>query len=708
MSLRSRLIGLFTLVLALLAGALIAGGVVYQRLTLAHQIEVTSKGQAALWRRLVEDEVDRLAALLPGVVENPELIDAVAAQDPGAINRVAGPLAARALAAGTLTDLQILDPDGDPLFAASVTPEPPRVLDAGSIDAVLGGTRASGLRQVSADRVAIAVAEPILTDRPVGTVTLATSAAGALSRYGALVGAAAFLLSARGRMVHGTAPELWRAAGARVPARRNSLTVAAIGDRLYSVSGVPLTDLMRSSGGILVSLRDGTEALHAASRIATLSLAGGLGLALASLVALYLMIGRSFRPLEGAIAALQAMARGERAVPLPAAAAARDDEIGRIAGAVRAYRSVVEAVGEERRQRELQRRRQERFIRNEMATLAASLDDEARRQVLAGLKRAEAAHGRGHGQTHDGPDGQSGGADGDDQLGLLATVLGQLSTRIVTQHRLLKEMIERLREALVRETKLAGLEKELALARKLQRDILPADQHHDPRFQVQCRMEPAKEVGGDFFDHFTLPGGRFGVVVADVSGKSVPAAFYMAICRTLVRSLAANYADLGACFTEVNRWLSEHNPDQFFVTAFYGAYDPSTAVLHYINAGHNPPALIRDGAASLIEITGDLALGLLDDFEYREHAMTLQPGDCLVLYTDGVTEAANPREEMFEDERLLAFLTEAAAAALPPDQMVARLFEALEAFANGAEQADDITYLSLTITNGADDARTTA
>jgi serine phosphatase RsbU (regulator of sigma subunit) len=249
------------------------------------------------------------------------------------------------------------------------------------------------------------------------------------------------------------------------------------------------------------------------------------------------------------------------------------------------------------------------------------------------------------------------------------------------------------RHALLQQAQ-AQLHAELEVARALQIALLPSAFPAKPGCDGAARMIPATTMGGDFYDFIELPDGRMGLVMADVSGKGVPAAFFMAVSRTNLRELAAHHADPGGCLARTNNVLCEQNPMDLFVTVFYCIFDAATGVLRYANGGHNPPYLRRaDGSVEALSGAGGLVLGAMPGIEYPNHTVQLQRGDRLVLYTDGVTEAFNPADEAYGVERLIAEVQEhgdGAAAAL-----VERICSSVTAFSGTAPQSDDITLTVL-------------
>ncbi len=250
------------------------------------------------------------------------------------------------------------------------------------------------------------------------------------------------------------------------------------------------------------------------------------------------------------------------------------------------------------------------------------------------------------------------------------------------------------REALSSRDKLVALQNELDVASNMQQSILPTQFPKGPNFHVFGNMKPARSVGGDFYDIMRLDNGRIGLAIADVSDKGVPAALFMMSTRTLLKGAAIGTLKPGGVLREVNDLLNEDNEASMFVTVLYAVYDPANGTLTYANGGHNAPLVVHaDGRSDLLPLTDGVALGLVPDMEYQEDTFTLSPGDTVVLYTDGVSEAMNGDDEEFGNERLLKIF-----ASSPPtnsEEANQAILRAVEAFVGDAPQSDDITCLTL-------------
>jgi sigma-B regulation protein RsbU (phosphoserine phosphatase) len=237
-----------------------------------------------------------------------------------------------------------------------------------------------------------------------------------------------------------------------------------------------------------------------------------------------------------------------------------------------------------------------------------------------------------------------------------------------------------------------------------------------PEFDLHAKLEPAREVGGDLFDFFFLDDEHLCFNVGDVSGKGVPASLFMAIAKTLIKTRATElHKRVGRhpltwiaetliktrapegmtpeiILNQVNEDLSADNPSLLFVTLFLGTLNIKDGILEYCNGGHNPPYIIRaTGEIEALEMTGGIALGVSEDFRFQSKRITLDKGDTVFIYSDGVTEAMNSRHELFSEERLEAELDRLKG--LPVADIIAAIMEKIHEFSEDEPQADDITLL---------------
>ena len=236
--------------------------------------------------------------------------------------------------------------------------------------------------------------------------------------------------------------------------------------------------------------------------------------------------------------------------------------------------------------------------------------------------------------------------------------------------------------------------RELALAGQIQATFLPDNLPNVPGWQLAAMLRPARETSGDFYDIITLPSGRLGILIADVADKGTGAALYMALSRTLIRTFAVEYdSQPELVLSAANRRILADTRAGLFVTVFYGVLDPLSGELTYCNAGHNPPYLhsSRNGnAVQELDRTG-VPLGILDDVTWQQGTAHLAPGDVLLMYTDGITEAQNAQEAFFDEDRLREIVRASAGrSALDiQDGLIAQV----DAFVGDAPQSDDITLM---------------
>ncbi|MDE0271478.1 MAG: SpoIIE family protein phosphatase [Gammaproteobacteria bacterium] len=254
--------------------------------------------------------------------------------------------------------------------------------------------------------------------------------------------------------------------------------------------------------------------------------------------------------------------------------------------------------------------------------------------------------------------------------------------------------INALEQALKNRDRLVAIRRELDVAKQVQLSGVPAELPVGDAFGVHAIMNPAKEIGGDFYDFFELDEHRLGLAIADVSDKGVPAALFTMITRALLKSSSRRHDSPSRCLHEVNEFLCQDNDACMFVTVFYGVLDLRDGSFRYSNGGHNPPRhLAAGGAVSELPLTGDFALGIADGHDFGENVVTVVPGDALFLYTDGITEACNHQLDEYGEQRLDGVL--GGGAPMNAQELAELVVGSVERFVDGATQFDDITCLSL-------------
>ncbi|MEF2231100.1 MAG: PP2C family protein-serine/threonine phosphatase, partial [Pseudodesulfovibrio sp.] len=241
------------------------------------------------------------------------------------------------------------------------------------------------------------------------------------------------------------------------------------------------------------------------------------------------------------------------------------------------------------------------------------------------------------------------------------------------------------------------IESELRIARDIQMGILPKLFPAFPdrtEFEIFASIEPAKEVGGDLYDFFFVDETHFCFLLGDVSGKGVPAAFFMAVTKTLLKVVSERGLDPGQVLSKVNGDLAAENESCMFVTLFLAVIDIESGDVQYANAGHNPPLYVPcGGTPEWIPPLGQPVAGVMEGMQYTTKSMKMNPGDIIFIYSDGVTEAMNPDQELYSEERLMRFVSEVREPFAP--KLVKDLDVSIKAFTRGAEQSDDITMLAM-------------
>ncbi len=261
-----------------------------------------------------------------------------------------------------------------------------------------------------------------------------------------------------------------------------------------------------------------------------------------------------------------------------------------------------------------------------------------------------------------------------------------LALRVVTRQR-------RMADALAASRK--RMEQELQIGREIQMSLLPATLPEEPEFSVFALCQPAFEVGGDFYDHYFVKKNQLCFCIGDVSGKGVPAALFMSVAKTMIRNYAygrkISTADI---VRDANQRISAHNPANMFCSLFIAILDIKSGSLIYTNAGHNPPFLMNnDGSLEVMKGKHGPVIGAYGGIVYSEEKIQMQPGDTVIIYTDGVTEAIGQNGEWYTVERLRDFLTGFQSAS--PATIVTAVAEDVEQFKGTAQQADDITMICL-------------
>ncbi|MFO1350364.1 MAG: SpoIIE family protein phosphatase [Gammaproteobacteria bacterium] len=589
MKLRTRITLIACGCFAMLATLLVVDGRLRQQAIEKRYEEALITGHRNAWAGISDAELRRLAALLAEISRNDSALRALAARDREAYAAALQDLRQRLLTDPTAPVLETATADGALFFSTAPNPLASEALTPELIAAAI--TKLAPLRGLIRPRrghLALAVVAPLFARGGVsGVAALSIDLAQPLNVFAASVDHEVFIVNQDKQLEHATTPSLWRLVAGAVAAAPDgeNFTVNRMGNLVFTLVRLPVRDVLERPSMILFASRNITAEYWHETLVSGLSYGFGALVLLLSLSTLYWYMRRSFKPLNAVIGVLNALARGNTKVMMPAAP--RNDEIGRLAGTLEAFRQGQEA----------------------------------------------------HGQ-------------------------------------------------------LAAFRQELDMATRIQRSILPTAFPLQSAFELSARLYTAREVGGDFYDFFTLPDGRLGLVIADVSGKGLAAALFMAVARTALRSTAMIVAEPGACLARTNDLLSVENDAAMFVTVFYGVFEPASGRLVYANGGHNPPALVNaHGQVDFLDGTEGMALGIMAEMPYAQREIVLAPGDRLVLYTDGVTDAIDEAERAFTTDGLIAAL--AATADADADEIIHAIVARVQAFAGATPQFDDITLMAL-------------
>ena len=260
------------------------------------------------------------------------------------------------------------------------------------------------------------------------------------------------------------------------------------------------------------------------------------------------------------------------------------------------------------------------------------------------------------------------------------------------------DVINYVKSAQEEHTQLETIKTDLVVAAQIQQAILPRVFPPFPELagivDIAAKMIPAKDVGGDFYDFFRLDDEHIGLIIADVSGKGVPASIFMAVSRTLIRTVALQGGTPAECLETANNLLSQESVNSMFVTVFYAVYNTKTGAIDYCNGGHNHPCIMHaDGTLELLSTTNSFILGAIAGLSYQNGSTHLNVGDTLLMYTDGVNEAFDITFEQYGDSRMLHTLS--GLYQQSSQEIIGGLLDNVKAFVGEAPQSDDITLLAL-------------
>lgn len=675
MLLRTRIVLIFGMATLAMLGSVLMVAWVVQGLTEVDLAQARHEEQNEAWSAALYNAVTPYEILLAQLTRDPKLLHAIEADDVVTTRK----LLFEARSGTNVTRLDILAREGR-LFASSVgmSAEMPMIDTTNLQSRLQQNPWLLGVEAKPDGSIVVVVTSAFPGGRSLSVVTPVEAVLAELARGGER---RLFLIDRTGSLLLSTAPSAWIPLSSALSKASGRSALLQLENRTFDANSTPLLNTTGLQIGTLVSMRDITAA---SQRRSLVLLATGTTAMLAFAALLMLLYGftkGALDPLSEVTRVIRAMAAGDAMVS--AEISTRADEVGAIASAVEVFRRDILALARTKLSGTIRHAQQQVLIRSEMARLAETLEVADREDLLLDLREIEAT-------SHE--DGTA-----------LAEGFRRMAARVTAQHRKLASMLaERtrdlgiVREALAERAHLSRLRQELEVARNLQLSSLPQIFPPFPDrtdFAVHAAMEPAKEVGGDFYDFALIGGDRLALMIGDASGKGVSAAMFIAMGRSILRSAMVRGASPAQALALANSTLAVENHTMMFATVFVAVLDLRSGMLTYASAGHNPPYLVSPaaGVQPLGGITG-IALGVLEDAEYDNEILLVPVGGNIVLFTDGVTEANNSREAMFGEELLEAELARLMEA--KPEAIVAAIQAAVQRFADGAEQADDITVLS--------------
>ena len=692
MSLKARTgLIVFCFVAVIVAGLVLAGQL--REALLRDQLSQTATaGSSALWSKIVEAGVQRMRGRTSIVEDDLFLRAALQSGDRGRIATAARDVLEALQATGDVMRLDLVAPSREVLYSSVPAFEPAAAASEDALVRMLEeGWRGNGVAIDAERNVTLSLGVPLIgyTGSILAVAIYATDIAHALGELKAGTGAEALIVNRRGRLLVGTNPEVWNEVRAEALLSEGATQLLSGGEQVFSLAVLPLEAELGNLVASLVTVQDVSTAYAEQRRVGLITLLAIGGFLLVSLIGLWLYLHRALSPLSDGVQVLHALARGDTRATVRVSGEEGEDELAQIARAVNTFRTQTLALRRHRRRASRRRRQQERFIRDEMTRLAATLNEEVRRDILADLADLEAPSEA----VQEGTDGPVDEVDQGD-LQMMGLAFQKMTSRVARQQGRLTALVAELQEALRTRTAYLALQRDLQLATRVQRSFLPGERFSAPGVEIHATMHTAKEVGGDFYDFFALDEHRVGIVIGDVVGKGVPASLFMAVTRTVIRATAQHLEESpGQCLRVVNDTLVDATREDVFVTVFYGVYDRRDGSLVYSNGGHNPPVLVTPGRADLLPLTGGVALAMFDGLSYNEGRVEVPPGGKLFLYTDGVTESVSTREDEFGDQRMKENLL--GSAGRGPGDTIEEMLRAVEGFAGTAPQFDDIAMLVL-------------
>ncbi len=699
MLLRYRISILVTLAIVIACASIVFVGFKREELLTNQYSEELLADQLSLWHKINTELVQQMQDRKLLVSENRDLIRAIEAGDSFTIQSLGNALGQALKTEEGIDRFDLIYPDGTLAYSSlSSVFLSPIIASSTAQFHMDNDTEAKGIGNDDQRNTAVVYGFPLYSMSDSGEViamsVFATDILDAIAEMQRVTNSKVVFVNRRGRLLSSSEEALWEELRKSVNlSQLNLVQTIDTGQHHYSITVLPQTANLASLVGRLVLVKDISTLIARQKQISQQSAIIIGVLIVLLLVGLNFYMSRSFAPLTSGVKVLSALSQGNLYARLEHTFV--DDEVGQISTAVNVFRTDLVALNRFRRSRERQRARQERFIFREMTELVEMLDGMERDKALSELEelRTKVRDTSTDIVQHEKFIVQSSTPDqhdphrNPDSLALMAIAFQHMSNRIQDQHHCLREAL-RTKEALI------AIRKELDIATRVQLSLLPNDLKISVSFHAAGAMSPAKEVGGDFFDFFRLDNDNVGVTIADVSGKGVPAAMFMIMARTLLRSTVFHIHSPAKVLEYMNNYLEQNNDEQLFITLFYGILNESDGTFTYATGGHNPPIVSNSKNTRTLDPTDGLVLGMISDIDYGETTTVIEPGSRIVMMTDGISEAFNQQGEAFGDDRTFETVR-----SLPqgqsPDDDVRCIIETVQDFVGTAPQFDDMTCIVL-------------
>jgi phosphoserine phosphatase RsbU/P len=648
------------------------------------RLRLALMGQA--WALVSQAAIDQTAALTLGLFDHQQLIEAIRQDSQAQVLGVLGRPLEEAVATTDLVRFDLYSAEADLLFSSDAIYFASRLFGTDQPVPLDRTTTLSGIR-INDDQVQGLSVVPLFDgDQRVATAVITIDLTPGLALLADQLAADVVVLDRSGAPVQDLGANAYATVLKDIDPVRPQLVTQRLDDKTLELTTAIAVDVGGGRSATVIAIQDISTTAGQGTLAVLVTVFWTLLAALVPLGLLWLYLSRAFRPLDDAIDALSQLSQGR--TDHYAELRSGDDEIGQIGRAIEVFRDNTLQIERLADLEERRRRRQARFLRRQMTSLGQTLDEEGRASAMEDLRQIELT-----GAESDPAAGQDAPAFSD-QLGLIGIALERMTARVRSQQEDMNALIAELREALALKTRLISLEQELEVARQMQQNILPRAFPALPGFTLAAQMRPAREVGGDFYDVFRIDDRRTAIAIADVSGKGVPAAFFMLITRTLLKALALEGRGPARTVARLNELLSGENEEMMFVTLFYAELDPLERRLTYANCGHNEPILVSGGSAVPLPSTGGVALAVQDDLAFEERTIEMAANSTLVLFTDGVTEAFDSDGHMFSDHRLIGLLDDLQKHD-DASTMLTDILQAVDQFSGDAPQSDDITLMVL-------------